>query len=139
MQKKIMIILTFILTLSTSASAEWNLSQKKEWYKNCSNKKVEDTMMKIYKTNFHKFHNVTFWQWVVEDIKYSKKPYNNKNSYFGKNKDVCSSSFEVIAQSSSDLKNHKFKVNFSMLFKGTKNKKGEDLFDSRVDSSTQVY
>ncbi|MGB5792619.1 hypothetical protein [Poseidonibacter sp.] len=131
MLKKISIGIIFLLIISTNASAEW--------YKDCSNKKVEDSMIKIYETNFHTFHQISFYEWVVHEVKYKTKPYKNANSYFGQNKNVCSSTFTVIAQSINDLKKHKFEIGFSMLFKGTKNNKGEDLFDSRLDYSNQIY
>jgi hypothetical protein len=91
------------------------------------------------KANFHALHQVAFYQWVIHEVKYKIKPYNNTNSYFGNNKRVCSSTLTVVAQSITDLEKHKFEVGFIMLFKENKNKKDENYFDSRVDFQKQLY
>ena len=125
-------VIAFLLLISYT-----NLHAK--WYENCKNTKMQDIMMKVYKTNFYTLHQIAWYQWAIHEVKYKVEPYSNSSSYFGNNKHVRSSTFTVIAQSINDLKKHKFEVGFSILFKETKNKKGEIDYESRVDFTKQLY
>ena len=107
----------------------------------CDTKFMEKSILDIYSKGFYELHGISLssLSWLFKEATYKVKPYRNNNSYFGKNKHVCSSVFNVVTQSGNDLRDHVFEVGFSIYFNGKKDSENRDLFDSRVDFTKQIY